>query len=180
MSILIGTLISMFIIITFFWPGLCRFISTHIIPWVEEEFGKDWSNPLINFTQWLNGKITAVRVGFAKIYRWFKERILRMKSNYKYNPNTETVTKTTVTATKKENNDVEIRKYTEIQDIGEIPPEVMKLILHAQTKDEVAQEDGMETIDKMVKNRCEQDKNKVQTYREQKELEELNVLTTGV
>lgn len=67
----------------YFWNNIREYLTIGFRPWIAEKFGVRVGDSFAELICWLDNKTTAIIRNLKGIIRFFKERVLGMKSNYK-------------------------------------------------------------------------------------------------
>lgn len=168
------SLIAVFVIgflFVHFWPQIRSFLASKVFPWVRENWGEKFANPLITITEWLDGKIRGIRRGFKECIRFVKERILLMEMVSVREPGGE-IRGTRTIKLKGENGDVVIIK--EKVDQSSLPIDIQNAILKQMPDKDGnrhAQLDEKQLLVEMARERLKGDRNLAQTQEEVAEVD---------
>lgn len=67
----------------YFWNNIREYLTHSLRPWIAEKFGTRIGDSFAEMICWLDNKTTSVVRGLKGIVRFFKERVLGIKSTYK-------------------------------------------------------------------------------------------------
>lgn len=153
-----------------FWPQICSFLSVKVIPWIRENWGEKFANPLITITQWLNEGIRGIRRGFKDCVLFIKERVLMMKMTAIRTPNGEIIGERVIKVEGENGDVVTIKKPV---DPSTLPIDIQNAIIR-QMPDENgnrgAQQDEKQLLLEKAKERLIKDRGLPQSQAEVAEL----------
>lgn len=67
----------------YFWNNIREYLANHFRPWIAEKFGTKVGDALAELICWIDNRTTMIVRNLKSVVRFFKERVLGLKSNYK-------------------------------------------------------------------------------------------------
>lgn len=169
------TLLTVLALLFYFWPRICAFLSERFLPWVEKTFGEKIGGMMKTLTVWLDRGIRGVRRGLKTAWRFFRERVLRIRTVYATANGGDAKATTVSLIDIGQNKAVEITE-TRTLSMDDIPPEMQEEIIR-QNQDSSgrrkAEVDETAVIRGQAKKRLEEDKKIAASQAEEDELREL-------
>ena len=141
--ITLGILVALGIGSSVFWGKLRNWLNDKLRPWLTRRFGETVGEKFGDFLFWLDDKIVLTRLAFRTMWRFFKERVLRMKRTYTANPNN-TVTNEGETIVINEHGNVVKITETVIENWEDLPGNIRREMIRQNTN--TAQIDEMAEI----------------------------------
>lgn len=160
------------ILLAYFWPQIRSFLSRTVFPWIRENWGEEYANPLITVTEWLDGKIRGIRKGFKECILFIKHRILSQELIATRQPGG-AINGTRTTKLQGENGDVVVIK--EQVDPSTLPIDIQNAIIKQMPDangNRSAQLDEKQLMLEKAKARLREDRALAQTREESVEGEE--------
>ena len=169
------TILIVVALLFFFWPQICAFLSNRFLPWVEETFGETIGGMMKTLTVWLDRSIRGVRRGLKTAWRFFKERVLRIRTVYS-TVNGSDAKAETISVVDVGNGRVAEIIETRTLSMDDIPLQMQEEIIR-QNKDSSgvrkSEVDEKEVIHEQAKKRLEEDKKMAASQEEEDELQKL-------
>jgi len=137
---------------THFWGKLRDWLNARLRPLLTRKFGEKIGENFGKFLCWLDDGVVATRNFFRKIWRFFKERVLRMTRRYTVNPN-QTVTNEGESIIHDENGNYVKITETVIENWEDLPSSIRQEMIRQNKK--TAQLDEMEVLERKVRERAE-------------------------
>lgn len=137
---------------THFWGKLRDWLNTRLRPWLARKFGEKFGEKFGDFLSWLDEGVTMMRKFFRGIWRFFKERVLRMKRTYTRNPD-QTVTNDGQTIIRDEHGNFIKITETKIEPWEDLPGSIRREMIRQQTN--TAEIDEMEVLERKTRERAE-------------------------
>lgn len=167
--------------LVFLWPRICTFLSERFLPRVTEIFGETIGGWLTTLTCWLDRTIRGIRRGFKAGWIFFKERVVRFRTDYSTTDNEKVLIKTTNVI------DLGNGKIGEIIETKTHPMDILPL----KIQDDIIRQkrnasgsrqvevDEKSVISEQMKKRLEEDRRLATSQEEEDEYRELNILVNG-
>lgn len=166
------------IIILFFWPSIRNWFATDLIAFIREKISDECADYCVDVIAWLDKKICGIRRGFKTAWKFIKERILRMESDFSLDGNGNCSSTGTVIIDMGNGKAAKITK-TEKVEFDSLPPEIQDELIRQNFAEDGCRHGKMndkEILQKMGLERLSEDMSKVQSEEEAQEGRELETL----
>lgn len=169
------------VVIIFFWPSIRNWFAKDLITFIREKINEKCADCCVDVVAWLDRKISGIRRGLKTAWKFIKERILRMETDFSLDSNGDCSSTGTVIIDMGDGKAAKITK-TEDVDFDSLPPEIQEELIRQNFAGDGCRHGKMndkEILQKMGLQRLSEDMNKARTEEEVQEGRDIETLLQG-
>ena len=140
--------------VMFFWNYIVHFCSQFVIPWIKKYCGVTAGELFARLITFLDGGIPPTKNLLKKMWKHFKEHVLKIDSNYE-KVDANTANRQTTTIIKDSNGEPTRTIVEEKISWSDLPPEIREQMIYEGTNE--GSVDDKQQIENQMEKRCEEE-----------------------